>query len=137
MNRNYSVKELNLIPEEAANKIKEKILRKNLTNKVSLHYVAQQLSTSDKVTVSCGCKNGCYNFKTCSCLKNRIECSVYCHSQGICQNFKKKDTSVIGLILKKRRAEKRQLNEDEEEEEEKQEYIEERRETRALKRRKT
>lgn len=46
--------------------------------KIALSAVAKQVSTSERVIISCKYKGRCYN-KRCNCFKNQVKCSVYCH----------------------------------------------------------
>jgi hypothetical protein len=45
---------------------------------ISLHAVAGKVSTSTRIGVSCNCKNRCQG--RCRCLKNKLKCSIHCHS---------------------------------------------------------
>lgn len=55
--------------------------------KITLAYAARQESTSTSTPVACSCKKGCKTAR-CQCKKNRQNCSIACHGEGIdCGNL--------------------------------------------------
>lgn len=70
----------------------------NQSDKISLHAVAAQQSTSDWISIACNCKKKCTGH--CRCLKNKVKYSVYCHSnEHDCGNLSSLSTQTeIALI---------------------------------------
>lgn len=65
---------------------------------ITLHAAAEKQSTSDRVSISCNCKNKCQG--RCRCLKNQVKCSVYCHADDHdCGNLSTLDTRTEIALL--------------------------------------
>ena len=74
----YPTDQLNVIPQELQQEIREEILH-GPKDELALHTIALFASTADRVGVSCNCKKHCT--KTCKCQKNNVLCSIYCHAE--------------------------------------------------------
>ena len=48
---------------------------------VSMKFIAENASSSDRVIISCKCKNKC-GTKRCRCFKEGVKCSVHCHDSA-------------------------------------------------------
>ena len=55
--------------------------------KITLAYAARQESTFTSIPIACSCKKGCKTARY-QCKKNRQNCSIACHEEGIdCGNL--------------------------------------------------
>lgn len=74
----YPTGQLNTVPEELQQGIKEEIIKGPL-DELPLRTIALLASSADRVGISCNCKKRCT--KTCRCQKNNVLCSIYCHAE--------------------------------------------------------
>ena len=84
LERLYTIQDLNPIPDENKATV-EKLFTNAPSLEISVHKAAACASTSDRVAISCSCRKGCKN-KRCVCIKNKVQCTQYCHGEDRCEN---------------------------------------------------
>ena len=106
IDRLYPGGELNKLPETI--QLSERLQNWRTSHQsaatVTLHSVAQKISTAEFVAVKCGCKRGCDNDR-CRCIREKVGCTVHCHSGSECSNLCGLKTHTE-LALKRRIADK-------------------------------
>ena len=81
----FPTKVLNIVPELNWSTIRaehfEGVYRevKN-SKKITLHAAAAQEGRAHRIEISCNCTKQC-GTKRCTCFKNNVECTQYCHSE--------------------------------------------------------
>ena len=73
-----------------------------LLPKITLHKAARDNSTALFMSIRCSCKDKCTG--NCKCIKNNVECSVYCHNNAdfVCDNDKGLQTRMEVSLKRKR-----------------------------------
>jgi len=99
LQRFYPVSQLLQVPMVAAEDIENIISRKEMNTTLSLHAAAARVSTSERIAISCNCK-GPQCSGRCRCIKNKVKCSVHCHSTEFdCGNLSNLQTRTeIALV---------------------------------------
>ena len=77
LSNHFPVTQLLCVPDSASAQIAIPCVP--MSTVISLHAAAGKNSTSERIDISCNCK-GPQCKGRCRCIKNKVKCSVYCHS---------------------------------------------------------
>jgi len=77
LKNHYPVNALLRVPEAAG--INISIPTTLISTEITLHAAAGMVSTSDRIGISCNCKGPRCSGR-CRCIRNKVQCSVHCHS---------------------------------------------------------
>ncbi|KAG0138280.1 hypothetical protein HOY82DRAFT_596549 [Tuber indicum] len=77
LKNHYPDNSLHRVPEAAG--INISIRTSLMSTEITLHAAAAKISTSDRIGVSCTCKGPKCSGR-CLCIRNKVQCSVHCHS---------------------------------------------------------